>query len=72
MKKMKKQFIPLPWNIGDFIFRNIYKLMSLSSTFNNVNIKYTKNIKGFDPNKIFVEQYAVSGIQQLVHSCYLE
>jgi hypothetical protein len=45
----------LPWNIGDFIFRNINKIDKFASHLNNVNLKYVKNIKGFDPNKIFVE-----------------
>jgi hypothetical protein len=55
MKKRKKQFIPLPWKIGDFMFRNINKIDEFANHFNNVNLKHAEKIKGFDPNKIFVE-----------------
>jgi hypothetical protein len=54
-EKRKKQFIPLPWKIGYFIFRNINKIDEFASHFNNVSLKYVEKIKGFDPNKIFVE-----------------
>jgi hypothetical protein len=54
-EKRKKQFISLSWKIGDFIFRIINKIDTFSSDFNNVSLKYAENIKGFDPNNIFVE-----------------
>jgi hypothetical protein len=54
-EKRKKQCIPLPWNIGDFMFRNINKIDHFANHFKNVNLKYVEKIKGFDPNKIFVE-----------------
>jgi hypothetical protein len=54
-EKRKKQFIPLPWNIGDFVFRNINKIDEFASHFNNVSLKYVEKIKAFDPNKIFLE-----------------
>jgi hypothetical protein len=54
-EKGKKKFIPLSWKIEYFIFKNINKIDEFASHFNNVSLKYVKNIKGFDPNKIFVE-----------------
>jgi hypothetical protein len=51
----------LPWNIGYFIFRNKNKIDEFASHFNNVNLKYTEKIKGFDPNKIFVEHMLYAG-----------
>jgi hypothetical protein len=45
----------LPWEIGDFIFKNINKINEFSNHFHILNLKYAKNIKGFDPNRIFVE-----------------
>jgi len=54
-EKQKKQFIPLPWKIGDFIFKNINKINEFSNHFHNLNLKYDEKIKGFSPNKIFVE-----------------
>jgi hypothetical protein len=52
---MEKQCIPLPWKIGDFIFKNTNKFDEFVNHFHNVNLKYVENINGFDPNKIFME-----------------
>jgi hypothetical protein len=54
-EERKKKFIPLPWKIGNFMFRNINKIDEFANHFNNVNLKYVEKIKGFDPNKIFLE-----------------
>jgi hypothetical protein len=43
------------WKIGEFIFRNINKINEFVNHFHNVNLKYVEKIKGFDPNRIFVE-----------------
>jgi hypothetical protein len=50
-KKRKNQFIPLPWKIGEFMFRNINKIDEFANHFNNVNLKYAEKIKGFNPKK---------------------
>jgi hypothetical protein len=60
-EKRKNQFIPLPWQNGDFIFKNINKIDGFSNHFHNLNLKYDENIKGFDPNEIFVEHILVVG-----------
>jgi hypothetical protein len=60
-EKRKNQFIPLPCKIGDFIFKNINKIDEFVNHFKNVNLNYAKNIKGFDPNKIFVEHMLLVG-----------
>jgi hypothetical protein len=62
---MKNKIIPFPWKIGDFIFRNINKIDKFESHFNNVNLKYAEKIKGFDPNKIFVEHMLSLGFSNL-------
>jgi hypothetical protein len=54
-EKRKKQFIPLPWKIGDFVLRSMNIIDEFSNHFHNFNLKYAENIRGFDPNKIFVE-----------------
>jgi hypothetical protein len=54
-RNKKKQFIPLPWKIGDFLLRNINKIDEFVNHFHNVNLNYVENIKGFDPNKNCVE-----------------
>jgi hypothetical protein len=54
-RNKKKKFIPFPWRIGYFIFRYINKIDEFANNFHNMNLKYVENIKGFDPNEIFVE-----------------
>jgi hypothetical protein len=51
----------LPWKIGDFIFRNLNKSDEFANHFHNLNLKYAEMIKGFDPNKIFVEHMLTIG-----------
>jgi hypothetical protein len=45
----------LPCKIGYFILKSINKIDDFVNHFHNVNLKYVEKIKGFDPNKIFVE-----------------
>jgi hypothetical protein len=54
-EKRKKQCIPFPWKIGDFVFINMNKIDEFVNHFHNLNLKYAERIKGFDPNEIFVE-----------------
>jgi len=60
-EKQKKQFIHLPWKIGDFVFRSINKIDEFVNHFYNLNLKYAENIRGFDPNIIFVEHMLTMG-----------
>jgi hypothetical protein len=60
-EKGKNKFIPLPWKIGDFIFKNINKIDEFANHFHNLNLKYAKKIKWFDPNGIFVEHMLAMG-----------
>jgi hypothetical protein len=62
-EKRKNKFIPFPWKTGDFIFRNINKIDEFANHFHNLNLKYAKKIKGFDPSKIFVEQMLAVGFK---------
>jgi hypothetical protein len=48
--KKKKKFIPLPWKVGDFVFRSINKIDEFANHFHNLNLKYAEKIRGFDPN----------------------
>jgi hypothetical protein len=45
----------LPWKVGDFVFRNMNKIDEFANHFHNLNLKYVENIRGFDPNGIFLE-----------------
>ena len=58
-EKRKKQFMPLPWKVGDFIVMNMNKIDGFVSQFHNFNLKYVEKLKGFDPNGIFVEHLLV-------------
>jgi hypothetical protein len=60
-EKRKKQFIPLPWKIGEFMFGNTNKIDEFANHFNNENLKYDDKIKGFDPNKIVVGHMILVG-----------
>jgi hypothetical protein len=40
-EKRKKKFIPLPWKVGGFVFRNMKKIDEFASHFHNLNIKYS-------------------------------
>lgn len=60
-KKRKKQFIPLPWKCGDFIFRNMIKIDEFMGHFHILNLKYVEKVKGFNPSGIFVEHLLVVG-----------
>jgi hypothetical protein len=54
-EKRKKQFIPLPWKVGDFIFINMNKIDEFASHFHNLNLRYVEREKWFDHRKSFVE-----------------
>jgi hypothetical protein len=60
-EKRKKQFIPMPWKVRDFVFRNINKIDELACHFNNLNLRYDERIRGFDPNWIFLEHLIAVG-----------
>jgi hypothetical protein len=60
-EKRKKQFNPLHWKVKDFVFRNINKIDEFLGHFKNLNLRYAKRLRGFEPNGIFVEHLLVVG-----------
>jgi hypothetical protein len=60
-EKRKNQFIPLPWKVGDFIFRNMNKIDEFAGHFRGLNLRYVERVKGFDPSGIFVEHLLAIG-----------
>ena len=60
-EKRKNQFIPLPWKVGDFIFRNMNKIDGFIGHFHSLNLKCVERVKGFDPSEIFVQHLLVVG-----------
>jgi hypothetical protein len=62
-EKRKNQFIPLPWKVGEFIFRNMNKIDEFAGHFHILNLRYVERIKGFDPRGIFVEHLLTIGFR---------
>jgi hypothetical protein len=51
----------LPWKVEDFVFINMNKIDEFANHFHNLNLKYVENIRGFEPNGIFVEHMLTMG-----------
>jgi hypothetical protein len=51
--KRKKQFIPLPWKIGNFIVKHINHLNELIGHHEQLGLKEEKFVEVFDPNNKF-------------------
>jgi hypothetical protein len=56
-EKRKKQFIPLPWKVGDFVLRNVNKIDEFAAHSSNLNLRYVEILRGFDPNNFFYNIY---------------
>jgi hypothetical protein len=54
-EKRKKQFIYLPWKVGDFVLRNVNKINEFAAHFNNLNLIYAESLRWFNPNNFFLE-----------------
>jgi hypothetical protein len=52
-KKKKKQPIPLPWKVGEFVLKNVNKIDKFASHSSISNLEYAEIIRGFDPYNIF-------------------
>jgi hypothetical protein len=59
--KRKKNFIPLPWKVGDFVFRNVNNINEFAGHFNNLNLRYAGRLRGFNTNGIFLEHLLAVG-----------
>jgi hypothetical protein len=49
----KKQFIPLPSKVEEFLLKNVNKIDEFASHSSISNLKYDEIIIGFDPYNIF-------------------
>jgi hypothetical protein len=61
-KKRKKQFIPLPWKVGEFVLKNINKIDDFAAHSSNFNLRYAESIRGFDPDNIFRQRLQTLGL----------
>jgi hypothetical protein len=46
-EKRKKQFIPMPWKVEDFILRNVNKIDEFTTHSNKLNLRYAKSMDDF-------------------------
>jgi hypothetical protein len=61
-RKKKKQFIPLPWKIGEFVLKNINKIYDFPTHFSIYNLRYDEYIRGFDPYDTFRQHLQTLGL----------
>jgi hypothetical protein len=52
-EKRKKQFIPLPWKVGEMFVKNISHLDEYTIQFDHLSLKEVQAIHGFDPKDLF-------------------
>jgi hypothetical protein len=71
-EKRKKQFIPLPWKVWDFVLRNINKIDKFATHFNNLNLIYAEILRGFDPNKKKIEHLLRLGLHNYIFKKHLK
>jgi hypothetical protein len=60
-EKRKKQFIPLPWKIGEIIVKHISHLDELAGHLDQLGLKEVELVEGFDPNDMFTAHMASIG-----------
>jgi hypothetical protein len=61
-EKRKKQFIPLPWKVGEILLRGISKIDEYVACFDHSDLRFVEEIKGFDPNHIFYNHFLSVGL----------
>jgi hypothetical protein len=52
-EKRKKQFIPLPWRVGEIVVKHISHLDEFVGQLDQLSLKEAQAIKGFDPKNSF-------------------
>jgi hypothetical protein len=61
-RKKKKQFIPLPWKIGEFVLKNVNKIDNFVAHSRISNLRYAENIRELDPYDIFRQHLQTLGL----------
>jgi hypothetical protein len=70
-EKRKKQFIPLPWKIGEITVKSIAHLDEISTQFDLFNLKKANEIKGFNPNQLFMTHMTSVGYSMSFSKTFL-
>jgi len=70
-EKRKKQFIPIPWRIGQILLRGISKIDEFVVELDQYNLKFENEIKCFEPNHIFMEHMTSVGYNTSLANTFL-
>jgi hypothetical protein len=60
-EKRKRKFIPLPWKIGEITLKSTTNINEFSVQFDQFNLKVADEVKGFDPNQLFMKHMIYVG-----------
>jgi hypothetical protein len=60
-EKRKKQFIPLPWKIGEIIVKHISHLDELAGHLDQLSLNEVELVEGFNPNDMFTAHMSLIG-----------
>ena len=71
MRKNKKQFIPLLWKVDEMFLRGTAKIDEYATQFNQYNMKFAKQIKGFDPNHLFRDHMVLVGFNNTLTNTFI-
>jgi hypothetical protein len=61
-EKRKRQFIPLSWKVGEILLRGISKIDEYASYFDQFDMIFAEQIKGFDPDHLFYNHIISVGL----------
>ena len=71
LKEIKKQFIQLPWKVGEIIVNNAPKIDEFSIQFDPYKLKVVDYVKWFDPQQIFMNHIISTGFSVLYINTYI-
>jgi hypothetical protein len=61
----------LPWKIGEILLRSISKIDEFAVQLDQYNLKFAEEIKGFDPNHIFIDHMTSVGFSNSLANTFL-
>jgi hypothetical protein len=61
LEKRKRKFIPLPWRIGEIVLKSITNIDEFLVEFDKLNLKLADEVKGFNPNQMFMNHMIYVG-----------
>jgi hypothetical protein len=70
-EKRKKQFIPLPWRIGEILLRSISSIDEFAVHFDQYNLKFADETKGFNPKHLFMDHMTSVGLSMPLSNSFL-